>query len=280
MADKFQNKYRITSSRLKNWDYRTSAAYFITICTANRTHFFGEIVNQKMVLSNTGVIADILWHHIPNHAPNVSLGEFVVMPNHIHGILILNQPDDGDANDIDGFINFNDKNDLNLVDDYHVNDDCHVVDDFGNKNDLNVVHGFHVKDDCRVNDKFQVNDGLIVETLHATSLQPNQPNQPNQSNQSNQPNQSIKSDQSIQSNDSKNQFMADISPKSNSVSTIIRSYKSAVTKHANRLGLQNGWQPRFHDHIIRNDAEYQRIANYINNNPAQWQEDKFYTIYE
>ena len=106
MADKFQNKYRITSSRLKNWDYRTSAAYFITICTANRTHFFGEIVNQKMVLSNTGVIADILWHHIPNHAPNVSLGEFVVMPNHIHGILILNQPDDGDANDIDGFINF------------------------------------------------------------------------------------------------------------------------------------------------------------------------------
>ena len=87
MADKFQNKYRITSSRLKNWDYRTSAAYFITICTANRTHFFGEIVNQKMVLSNTGVIADILWHHIPNHAPNVSLGEFVVMPNHIHGIV-------------------------------------------------------------------------------------------------------------------------------------------------------------------------------------------------
>ena len=74
--------------------------------------------------------------------------------------------------------------------------------------------------------------------------------------------------------------MADISPKSNSVSTIIRSYKSAVTKHANRLGLENGWQPRFHDHIIRNDVEYQRIANYINNNPAQWQEDKFYTIYE
>ena len=70
--------------------------------------------------------------------------------------------------------------------------------------------------------------------------------------------------------------MANISPKSNSIATIIRSYKSAVTKHANRLKLQNGWQTRFHDHIIRNEIEYQRITDYIINNPAKWQEDKFY----
>ncbi|WP_421796467.1 transposase [Haliscomenobacter sp.] len=70
--------------------------------------------------------------------------------------------------------------------------------------------------------------------------------------------------------------MAAISPKSNTIPIIIRSYKSAVTKHANRLGLPNGWQPRFYDHIIRNDAEYQRISDYIVNNPANWQTDKFY----
>jgi REP element-mobilizing transposase RayT len=64
----------------------------------------------------------------------------------------------------------------------------------------------------------------------------------------------------------------------NTVSSIIGSYKSAVTKHANRLGLKNGWQTRFHDHIIRNDAEYQRISNYIVNNPNRWIEDKFHSV--
>ena len=70
--------------------------------------------------------------------------------------------------------------------------------------------------------------------------------------------------------------MAAISPKSNTVSTMIGSYKSAVTKHANRLGFDNGWQSRFHDHIIRNDAEYQRISDYIIGNPANWKNDKFF----
>ena len=70
--------------------------------------------------------------------------------------------------------------------------------------------------------------------------------------------------------------MAHISPKSNTISTIIRSYKSAVTKHANRLGIENGWQSRFHDHIVRNDAEYQRINDYIETNPLNWEQDKFF----
>jgi REP element-mobilizing transposase RayT len=70
--------------------------------------------------------------------------------------------------------------------------------------------------------------------------------------------------------------MAAISPKPNSISTIVRSYKSAVSKHAHRLGFDFQWQSRFHDHIIRNDAEYQRIVDYINTNPANWEQDKFF----
>src|SRR5690606_30081265 len=91
--EKYKNKYRIASARAQWWDYGWNGAYFITICTRNREHSFGEISGGKMVLSNTGVIADILWYEIPNHAPFVELGDFVVMPNHIHGILILNKPD-------------------------------------------------------------------------------------------------------------------------------------------------------------------------------------------
>ena len=90
MSEKFQNKYRIQSARCPNWDYSSNAAYFITICTQNRENYFGEIINQKMQLSQIGVIADILWHEIKNHTKNVDLEAFVVMPNHIHGILILN----------------------------------------------------------------------------------------------------------------------------------------------------------------------------------------------
>ena len=60
--------------------------------------------------------------------------------------------------------------------------------------------------------------------------------------------------------------MSEISPQANSVSAIIRSYKSAVTRQAHRLGLDFAWQPRFYDHIIRDDGEYERIAMYIANN--------------
>ena len=90
MAKKYQNKYRIESARLQNWDYRREGAYFITICTQNRKHYFGKIKNGKMEFSNIGIIADILWSEIINHNDDIELGEFVVMPNHIHGILILN----------------------------------------------------------------------------------------------------------------------------------------------------------------------------------------------
>ena len=62
----------------------------------------------------------------------------------------------------------------------------------------------------------------------------------------------------------------------NTLSSIIGSYKSAVSKHAHRLGFDFAWQSRFHDHIIRNEEEYQRIANYIRVNPANWKEDKFF----
>ncbi|TDB62323.1 hypothetical protein [Arundinibacter roseus] len=72
--------------------------------------------------------------------------------------------------------------------------------------------------------------------------------------------------------------MSKIFPKADSVSFILRPYKSAVTKHANRLSYENGWQTRFYDHIIRDDAEYQRIADYIANNPGNWRDDKYYGL--
>lgn len=197
--EKYQNKYRIGSARAQWWDYGWNGAYFITICTADREHYFGEIKNGKMILSQTGVIADILWYEIPHHAPFVELGDFIIMPNHIHGILILNKPEDTMAN--------NNPN--------------------PNANDVDTGHALFL----------QTNNPPTLKTIGQQRFQ----------------------------NIGKN-----------SISAIIGSYKSAVTKHANRLGLKNGWQVRFHDHIIRDDADYQRISDYIINNPKNWEDDKFF----
>ena len=92
MQNKFQNKYRIPSARLQIWDYANNGAYFITICTQNREHFFGNIKNGIMQLSEIGKLSAQFWYDIPNHFPMVELGNFVVIPNHVHGILIMNHP--------------------------------------------------------------------------------------------------------------------------------------------------------------------------------------------
>ena len=91
MAEKYQNKYRITSARLKNWDYASCAAYFITICTANREHFLGQIIGGKMNLSVLGSVVEQEWIKTIEIRPdmNLSLGDYVVMPNHVHVLLGL-----------------------------------------------------------------------------------------------------------------------------------------------------------------------------------------------
>jgi REP element-mobilizing transposase RayT len=103
--DKYKNKYRIPSARLQHWDYGANGAYFITICTQDRQCFFGDIVSdmvvktpnlgvsktQSMRLHPIGQLAEQFWMQIPNHFPFVELGNFVVMPNHVHGILIIDR---------------------------------------------------------------------------------------------------------------------------------------------------------------------------------------------
>ena len=65
-------------------------------------------------------------------------------------------------------------------------------------------------------------------------------------------------------------------PGENSVSSIVGSYKSVMSKNARFINPDFAWQSRFHDHIIRNEDEFQRIKNYIRNNPKNWKDDKFY----
>jgi REP element-mobilizing transposase RayT len=188
----FNNKYRIPSARLQNWNYANEAMYFVTICTKNKENYFGEIVNTNndtnAILQPTeiGKIAQIEWYKSIEMRPDMNLefGEFVVMPNHIHGIIMIG------ANKFNTSLERRD-----------------------------AMHGV-----------------------------------------------------STNANEFKNNF----TPQSKNLSSIIRGFKSAVTTYARKNSIEFDWQTRFHDHIIRSNDAYQRISNYIINNPRKWQQDKFF----
>ena len=196
MQNKFQNRYKIESTRLKYWDYGNSAAYFVTICTENRYHYFGEIKDGIINLSPLGNVINQEWIKSIEIRPdmNLSLGEFVVMPNHFHAIIFI------------------DKNEYNLPRTNNISPAKHGVSTGENtiKSNLNMENG--------------------------------------------------------------NKF----GPQSKNLASIIRGFKSAVTMYARKNDIPFNWQARYHDHIIRNEREYQIISNYIIKNPNKWNEDKFY----
>lgn len=90
----YQDKYRVESARYAQWNYAANGFYFVTICTKNRHHYLGEITGAKprMSLSERGEIANRFWFEIPQQFPFVRLDAFVVMPNHVHGIVEIAQP--------------------------------------------------------------------------------------------------------------------------------------------------------------------------------------------
>ena len=101
MAKEFQNKYRIASACTYWWNCSWNDACFITICTHNRECFFGEIVQSQFIASPSGQIAETIWHEIPTQFPYAESGNFMVTPNHIYRILILNKPLDNIRNNND-----------------------------------------------------------------------------------------------------------------------------------------------------------------------------------
>ena len=83
----YRNKYRVESARYKKWDYGSEGMYFITIDTQDMMRVFGKIKDRNIELSDIGRIALKYWLEIPKHFDNVKLDEYIIMPNHIHGIL-------------------------------------------------------------------------------------------------------------------------------------------------------------------------------------------------
>jgi len=86
----FKSKYRIESSRLKGWDYASAGWYFVTFCTRGRQSFLGNVMGDDVRLSPIGEIVAEEWQRTPHVRPNVELDEWIIMPDHVHGIIIIN----------------------------------------------------------------------------------------------------------------------------------------------------------------------------------------------
>ncbi|MGQ9852490.1 MAG: transposase, partial [Candidatus Oleimicrobiaceae bacterium] len=82
-------KHHRRSIRLKGYNYTQAWAYFVTICTQNRECLFGEIVNGQMVLNDAGRMIQMVWGAIPEHYPGIKTDAFVIIPNYIHGIVVI-----------------------------------------------------------------------------------------------------------------------------------------------------------------------------------------------
>ncbi|MDR0865363.1 MAG: hypothetical protein LBO74_10605 [Candidatus Symbiothrix sp.] len=167
------------SIRLHKYDYSREGLYFITICTLNRECLFGKIVDGKMILNEYGEIVEMVWWNLLNHYSNVELLEFVVMPNHIHGIIAI----------------------------------------------TGVV---------------TVGADVVRADVVRAGFKP--------------------------------------APTGHGLSEIVRAFKTFSARKINEMRELAGisvWQRNYYENIIRNDKSYQTIAEYIINNPANWEIDKF-----
>lgn len=170
------------SIRLKGYDYSQDGLYFITVCTFNHERLFGYIDNGEMVLGKFGEFAHNEWCRTVEMRRNIFLHEFVIMPNHMHGII--------------------------------------EIDDSNRKG---------------TNHKGTLQRAPTIEQFGK--------------------------------------------PTSNTVPTIVRGFKSTVTKQINNIRKtprQVVWQRSYYEHVIRNEESYNRISEYIRYNPTKWLEDKYY----
>lgn len=87
MEKQFPNRKNI---RLQDYDYSSDGLYFVTICCQDRKCVFGDIRDGEMILNEAGKLLDYTWNDLPNHNPNVELDAWCIMPNHVHGIIIIN----------------------------------------------------------------------------------------------------------------------------------------------------------------------------------------------
>ena len=198
------------SIRLEGYDYSQAGLYFITICCQARICRFGKVVNGEMILNEYGKIANNEWINTPNIRKNVELDAFVIMPNHMHGIIRIT-----------------------------VRGELHSPEMHSPEMHSPALQS---EMDNRISGTRVMSDILGLKQYEKVGVCNTPLRSPSQT-----------------------------------IGAIIRGYKSSVTKQMGMVGFgEKLWQRNYYEHIIRDEQSYQRISEYIINNPAKWAGDKFY----
>lgn len=254
--------------RWQGYDYAQCGAYYLTIVTDDRSPLFGRIVDGVMHPSPTGELAQRCWDAIPQHMPHVDVGEFVVMPNHVHGIVVIRERlvvPVGADHDRPGIATDHDRPGIETEQDRP-----------GTMPDHDTIHLPDTMPQPNATPKSgspnSMNDGPDDRTANAPAAQMradhDRPLRPPADPCARPPADAVAPSKRIMP----------IVPVG-SLGRIVRAYKSAVTRLAYRDGLlPRGtpvWQRNYWDRVIRDNAEHERIAKYIRDNPMNWKGDRF-----
>jgi REP element-mobilizing transposase RayT len=239
------SKHRRRSIRLKGYDYTGAGAYFITICTDGRTCLFGGVVAGKMRLNDFGKIVQATWNHLPDHY-QVELDAFVVMPNHVHGVVVIAgtaaapEPNAGDPPDPVGA-------GFKPAPTSPANRNAPMSDANAPMSDANAP---------AADANAPAADANVPMAAGPDAGEPPPP---------------------VGAGFKPAPTLVARGAKHHGLSEIVRGFKTFSARRINEHRRTPGtpvWQRNYYEHIIRDEASLQRIRRYIANNPARWAYDR------
>jgi putative transposase len=236
------------SIRLRGYDYgQAGRLYCVTICTWQREPIFGNIQDGEMHLTRSGEIVRDEWFRTALLRPNVDLGEFVVMPNHIHGIIAM--------------MNHDGRGTLLRA---HPGQPTHNTPIY----DLSIQDGD--------GPETLGGDAIWIEGTRRREHEGTRRREHEGTRRREHEHEGTRRRAPTEEKSVLGRVEAFGKPTPNTIPTIVRGYKAAVTKQINLLRSCPGcpvWQRNYYEHLIRDEDDYLRISAYILNNPRTWQED-------
>ncbi len=292
------------SIRLKEYDYSQAGLYFIAVCTRNRLCLFGGIENEEMVLNDMGMMVKTIWDEIPPHYPGIEIGEFVVMPNHVHGIIALVGagpracPDQanhemqsvgvfprGYPNPNAGPIPHQTENNGQSVrvppcgyPNPNAGPIPHQTENNGQS--VRVSPRGYPNPNAGLMPHQTENNGQSVGVSPRGYPNPNAGPMPHQTENNGQ---SVRVPPCGHPNLHLPGQPQGVAP-TLALPDIVHRFKTMTTKRYTDGVKQYGWSPfpgklwqrNYYEHIIRDDESHHRISEYIRTNPLRWREDKYY----
>ncbi len=232
-------------NRLDVWNYDSSGFYYITINTMHYIDFFGHIQKDNMELSEIGRIAHKCWIALPDHFNYISLDEFIIMPNHFHGIIKI-LPSNEYEPESHGFKissnGFDIQSERFQPHEFNLPSEGFKSESRGFKS-----HEFNMPSEGIKSKRIKVYGTGMPVPYDKTNVH----------------------DKTIDPIDKNN-------AQYKKLPIIIGSYKSAVSKLAHKKGYENfGWHKSYYDHIVHNKDDMNRIRKYISNNPSNWNGNEY-----